>query len=187
MKIKAYHGSSEVIRNFDASFTGKGNDQYGSGFYFASSRDAALAYGEKITEVEVVLNNPFIINGNETANLGKIILENSEEVYRILLHMPSLFNPPECDEMNPLGDYFAEFWECPFNRHEDYQHFIRRLADEYYVGSSLKNLDIFFKDYPTEFRRALKEVLGRDGVVVNFDDGSCFVVAWFEEQITVLN
>ena len=186
MNYKAYHGSNVEIKEFDPAFTGKGNDQYGSGFYFATNKEAATAYGDKITKAIITFENPFILDGNKEPNLDNVFPKNNDEIYRILLHMPSLFNSPEDEEMNPLGDYFAEFWECSFNRHEDYLHFIKRLANEYFSDASLKMLDIFFKDYPTEFRKAIKDVMGYDGIVVNFKDGSSFIIAWFPEQIKVI-
>ena len=107
MNYKAYHGSNVEIKEFDPAFTGKGNDQYGSGFYFATNKEAATAYGDKITKAIITFENPFILDGNKEPNLDNVFPKNNDEIYRILLHMPSLFNSPEDEEMNPLGDYFA--------------------------------------------------------------------------------
>lgn len=185
MQFECYHGSSKKIDEFNSTFTGKGNDQYGSGFYFTNNKNTALCYGDMITSATVTLRNPFVINGNKNPNLDHIYLNNSDTIYQILLYMPSLFNDPNNENMNPLGDYFAEFWEQNFNNREDYLYFIKRLAVEYFKETSLKNLDIFFKEYPTEFRTALKNVLGHDGIIVNFDNGVSFIIAWFPDQIKI--
>ena len=42
--LKVYHGTGTTITEFDPAFTGKGNDQLGSGFYFTSDPDEAKTY-----------------------------------------------------------------------------------------------------------------------------------------------
>lgn len=204
-----YHGTGTTITEFDPKFTARGNDQYGSGFYFTSSRTLAESYStsadkdeagvemEKIggcdnpNVVEAYLNivKPIVVDGAAYADLRHITV-TSNQAFHILLRQPDLFQPPCGDEdsdPNPLGDYFEDFWAKKQFTQSEYRRFIRRLADVYFAGSNLKQLDFFFGVHGTEFRTAVRDVLGFDGVVVQFANGSWHAVAWFPNQIKAIS
>jgi hypothetical protein len=53
-----------------------------------------------------------------------------------------------------------------------------------YTGPSLMSLgNDFYRDDPTAFRTAIRDVLGYDGVVQDFGGGRKHYVAWFPHQI----
>lgn len=201
--LTAYHGTGTMIGAFDPSFTGQGKDQYGSGFYFTTDKGAAEGYatdqirdqrtGKKIEKlggeanpnvIAAYLNieNPIVLTGYDEADLSSI-KPTTEQTLRLLQHLPSLYN--EDGEENPLGDYFEEFWDRELFA-KDYSHLIERLAYEHYADTDLAMLDRFFVEYPTEFRWAIREVMGYDGVIVNYED-SKHIVVWFPEQIKDVN
>lgn len=186
--------------------TGNGNDQYGSGFYFTSDYKTAASYmfqrmqGDDGEEMEkfggedyynvvcAYLNicHPISIDGREHPNLSCITLEDDEKVTAILQYHPDLFLSPDEDgeRMNPLGDYLDEFWELSFDEMErdDFIPYIKKLAREFFHHTNLLILDNFFSNYPLEFRTALRDVLGYDGVIARFEKGH-HAIAWFSEQI----
>lgn len=197
-----YHGSGTRITQFLPDYTGRGQDQYGSGFYFTTSKEEAEGYttaqlpgqaGEKldkpggmdapnIVTTYIRIENPIIVNGNENGNLSHITLSGAQS-YEILRRLPTLYNSLEDETTsNPLGDHFEEMWEESFESSEDYEPYIKRLAHEYYDDVDMRKLDILFADYPTEFRNALRDVLGYDGIIVNFEDRT-HVIVWFPEQV----
>lgn len=199
-----YHGTGAIITAFDPSYTGQGNDQYGSGFYFSSNRDTAVGYttsrltgddgqplekpgGEEnpnVLEVFLNITNPILVDGKAHANLRHIQV-GAEDSFRILKHHPGLYLDMDSEECNPLGDYFPEYWDNPPKTKAQFERYIRRLAFEYFDDANLLHLDVFFKDYPTEFRKALREVFGYDGVIVDFGTSQHYI-AWFPEQIKLV-
>lgn len=201
--LKVYHGSGTRIDSFDPAFTGQGNDQYGSGFYFTTEREFAEAYttarivgvdGQKIeklggenhpnvVEAYVNLKKPiYISNGHEEQNLSNVLIPN-ELVYDIVKELPTLYHSVSDEiEPNPLGDYLKEFWEVDPQTKEEYRPLIKKMVEEYFRDTDLKTLDIFFGKYGTELRNAINKTMGYDGVIVKFRD-SQHVIAWFPEQI----
>ena len=196
--IVVYHGSGTNIKSFDNRFTGQGNDQYGSGFYFTTDIDTAESYTthrinkniEKLggednpTIIKAYLNikNPLLTNGKIETNLSNIKIPN-DKILDIIKDLPSLYDMPDTEDcINPLGDYFDEFWYRDFSAKEDFDDLIERLVEKYYMDSSLLDLDILFKDYPIELRRSINKYLGYDGIIIDFGSSE-HIVAWFPEQI----
>ena len=70
--LKVYHGTGTRITSFDPSFTGQGNDQYGSGFYFTTER--------KLAEEYTTLRSTGL-NGQEREKLGGEDYPNVVEAY----------------------------------------------------------------------------------------------------------
>lgn len=58
-KINAYHGTPNTeFTVFDKERVGKGNDQYGAGFYFASNKTDASHYGSRVIDSRFLLSYP---------------------------------------------------------------------------------------------------------------------------------
>lgn len=185
--LVVYHGTGTTIEEFLPEFTGKGNDQYGSGFYFTTNESTATGYTTRtlngqekpggsdnpnVIPVYLNIRHPLIVDAAKTSNLYDIDV-SPVMASRIISRMPDIMDPEE----SILGDFFEEYWEIgPKN------YMVSRLAREYEwtLGSLASDI---FRDYPTEFRQAVKEVLGYDGVQVNFSNGEKHFVAWFPNQI----
>lgn len=139
-----------------------------------------------VLSVYLDIRHPLYIDGMENPNLSHIYLNDVEKISSILEHHPDLYLAPDEDGewMNPIGDYLDEYWELPFDEmeKEDFIPYIRKMAAEFFDNTNLYILDNFFVNYPQEFRTALRDVLGYDGVIVRFKEG-CHAIAWFPEQI----
>lgn len=204
--LPVYHGTGANIEAFDPALTGKGNDQYGSGFYFTDNWDTAHSYavaylkaddgtllskhsGEDrlhVIEAYLDIRNPIYVDGKQHSNLHHIEI-TGQDAFQIFKRMPTMYFPIyDGDCPNPLGDYFPEVWEKPPQTIRQFNGYILRLAMEYFNPTDLFQLDCFFKEFPTEFREALYEVFGYDGVVVRFETSSHYV-AWFPEQIKAVD
>ena len=201
--IPVYHGSGTHITQFSPEYTGQGNDQYGSGFYFTTSAELAKGYttarirGENGTWLEklggedepnvisayINLENPIVIDGQENDNLSHICL-TAEQSYEIVKRLPSMYHPIGSDDIepNPLEDCFEVLWEVELETKEAFEPYIEQYASEFLSDADLRKLDMLFAKYPTEFRNAIRDVLGYDGVIVNFKEKT-HVIAWFPEQI----
>jgi len=204
--MSLYHGSGTYITEFLPEYTGQGNDQYGSGFYFSTSKEHAEGYttsrikGDDGTELEklggedapslvsayINLKNPLMVDGRKYPNLGHVFL-TAKQAHKILKRLPSLYYPLDLDsdELNPLVDYFASIFEANPQTAADFKPFIEQLAYKYYSDTNMKILDIMFIKHPTEFREAVRDVLGYDGVIVDFEENK-HVIAWFPEQIKAI-
>lgn len=188
--IAVYHGtgSSEKLTDFKPELTGKGNDQLGSGFYFTSDPKQASEYAstkdmsgkEKIggndspavLKTYLSIENPIIVNGDNLSDANVKITPN--QAFNIINKSADTHNI----ENSPINN-FIDIGSS--NKITNQQ--IREVA-KHYTGSSLISLENdFFRNNPNDFRKALNEVLGYDGIVKNFKDGTKHWVAWFPEQI----
>ena len=201
--LKVYHGSGTRITSFDPAFTGQGNDQYGSGFYFTTDRKYAETYTERrnidqkgqeieklggedfpnVVEAYVNIKNPIYINGVKETGLSNVLIPN-ESVYNIVKELPSLYNSIYDEiEPNPLGDWFDEIWETNPQTKEDFKPFIKKMVDDYFQNTNLLVLDRLFGKYGPKLREAINHTMGYDGVIIRFFDNKHIIVAWFPEQI----
>ena len=182
-----YHGTGTSIEEFLSEFTGQGNDQYGSGFYFTTDRETAEGYTTRtlndqskpggmdnpnVIPAYLNIRNPLVVEARDTPNLYQIEVPASQAA-KIIGKMPDIMDP----ENSILGDFFDDYWESGPKRS-----MINRLAREYDWTLGTLATDIF-RDHPTEYRQAVRDVLGYDGVQVNFPSGEKHFIAWFPNQI----
>lgn len=178
--IKAYHGTpNNDFTVFDKNRVGKGTDQYGAGFYFASNADAARAYGTRVIDSRLLLEKPLKVNGSseDGANLidaGFDYLLTQEQAYEVIKRLPNIYDSEE----SPLGDYYDSYWESGAE-----EWMIEDLA----ANESNRNIGYLdsdlFRNYPNELHEALRDVVGYDGVEVTFANKEKFYVAWFDNQM----
>ncbi len=174
--IRAYHGTPNAeFTVFDKERVGKGNDQYGAGYYFTSNKTGASHYGNRVIDSVLNIKNPIRItaNGESGRNLIDAEIElTSKQAYEVVKRHPKMYD----EEDSPLGDYFDSYWE---DGAKDWM--VRNLAEQYrevgYLDSDL------FRYYPNELHEALRDVVGYDGVEVTFGNGDKFYVAWFDNQM----
>lgn len=190
-----YHGTKVDITQFDIGYQGKGNDQYGSGFYFTTNAEVARGYALEPTKdlstgkimeqendvptlitVDIQMENPIIISGITDANLSNITF-TSKQTEQIIRTLPSLY----VEEDNILGDYFEEYWEC----NTKIEHLVDRFISEFYHDADFRQLDILFANYPDILHQAIRTYTGFDGIVVDFQD-TTHLIPWFPEQIQIL-
>lgn len=178
--IKAYHGTpNDSFTVFDKNRTGKGNDQYGAGFYFASNEEASKSYGNRVIPSFLSVHNPIKLDGSSTdgANLingGYDYLLTEEQAYEVIKRLPNIYD----EEESPLGDYYDSYWETGA---EDWM--IEDLASNE-ANRNIGYLDSdLFRNYPNELHEAIRDVVGYDGVEVTFKNGDKFYVAWFDNQM----
>lgn len=170
-----YHGSPNRFFTFDRGRIGKGNDQFGAGFYFATSEEASRSYGDNVHKTYLNITKPIVIN--RTADGGDLfdVKITQKQAYEILKRHPLIYDP----ESSPLGDMFEEYWEVGA---KDYM--IREAAKNFNSIGLFDSDYLAYRDYPNELHEAIRDVLGYDGVEVRFDNtGDRFYVAWFENQI----
>ena len=176
-KIEAYHGTPNTeFTVFDKDRVGKGNDQYGAGFYFASNKTGASYYGNRV--IDVVLNIKKPIRITATSGSGRSLIDanielTSKQAYEVVKRHPDMYD----EENSPLGDYFDSYWESGAE-----EWMIESLAEQYrnvgYLDSDL------FRNYPNELHEALRDVTGYDGIEVTFENtGDKFYIAWFDNQM----
>ncbi len=192
--LVVYHGSGTTFWEFKTEFTGLGNDQYGSGFYFTTNKETADIYTEKqlngqtkiggqdspnVIQAYLSIQNPIVIELNSDdmrpENLSRIEV-TTKQAYEIIKRAPDIMD----EENSPLGDFFEEYWE---NGPSDSM--IRKAARYTDVWDLLSLQGDWFggDNGATAFREAVHEVLGYDGVQVNFKNGEKHYVAWFPNQI----
>ena len=170
----AYHGSPNSFYTFDRNRIGKGNDQFGAGFYFATNEEASRHYGDNIYKTYLNITKPIVID--RTADGGDLfdVKITQKQAYEILKRHPLIYDPEE----SPLGDMFEEYWEVGA---KDYM--IREAAKNFTTIGLLDSDYMAFRNYPNELHEAIRDVIGYDGVEVRFESGDRFYVAWFENQI----
>lgn len=185
--LVVYHGTGTTIEEFLPEFTGQGNDQYGSGFYFTTDKDTAERYtgatlngankpggmdNPNVIPVYLNIRKPIVVDARETPNLYQFDVSPTMAA-RIIAKAPKIMDPEE----SILGDFIDEYWE-----RGPQKSMITRLANEYDWTLGSLETDVF-RGYPTEFRQAVNSVMGYDGVQVNFANGEKHFIAWFPNQI----
>ena len=173
--LPVYHGSANEFFVFDRNRMGKGNDQFGAGFYFATDEEASRHYGDKVIKSYLNIKKPIVINRTEDGGDLFDIHLTQKQAYEILKRHPKIYDAEE----SPLGDLFDEYWEVG---PKDYM--IRQAAENLDSIGLMDSDYTAFRNYPNELHEAIREVLGYDGVEVRFDNSNeKFYVAWFENQI----
>lgn len=168
--INAYHGTNSNFYVFDKGRVGKGNDQYGAGFYFASDKNASKHYGNRVIDAALKIKKPFAIASTNLLNAD--VTFTDEQAYEIIKRHPKIYDSEE----SPLGDYYDSYWE---GGAEEWM--LEDLARQY-TDLGLLDSDLF-RYYPNELHEAVRDVTGHDGIVVNLPNNEKFYVAWFDNQI----
>ena len=179
-----HHGSSTDFQDWDPEFTGTGNDSWGSGFYFTHSESLAHGYGEHVKSVVLNIQNPIRVNGLDDASLDHVFFD-AEQSEAILRRHPDIYRQPnDEEEMNPLGDYSAEFWDKDEWAKEEIDSMISKVSKEHFDDVQWSHLENVFQGGQTDqFRRGVRDATGHDGVVVDFKEDGQHTIAWFPEQV----
>ncbi len=179
-----YHGTGADIQHFSYDFTGHGNDQLGSGFYFTDLPDTASDYttrqlndqpkpgGEQpnVVQAYLALKNPIIVG--ETHSTFTAV-----QIQKILSVAPDLET-----KLNDFGDVEAE------GKNKVLRDAVKLYMDAQEPEKPLHLLNMLANDFYREdvkaFNEAVKNVTGYDGVIspVGATDETHYV-AWFPSQI----
>ena len=145
-----YHGSPNRFFTFDRGRIGKGNDQFGAGFYFATSEEASRSYGDNVHKTYLNITKPIVIN--RTSDGGDLfeVKITQKQAYEILKRHPLIYDP----ESSPLGDMFEEYWEVGA---KDYM--IREAAKNFNSIGLLDSDYIAYRDYPNELHEFEQSVV----------------------------
>lgn len=180
--LTMYHCSDVDFDEFDAKFTGSGNDQYGSGFYFNPDLEITKAYGEYTHEVHLNLKKPMVI---KNGNMNDVTLDR-EAVRKLLRSHPMAYAQPENDddEYSILSDYSSKFWDKDEWSKPEMDRMLDEMADEYFSNEgNYNNLEILFDEHTDMFRKSVHESTGYDGVIADMGEHGKHYIAWFPEQI----
>lgn len=185
--IVVYHGTGTAINEFKEEFTGQGNDQLGTGFYFTTLEKQAKGYEtnrlpsadglEKLggedspNTISAILSikNPLKLDQNTETTRDFVLTQ--KQVQQILLSAPNIFDENE----SPLTNWMDSNGK-PYTKAQ-----VISIAKKY--DNLLHIQNDFFRNEGTAFRKAVNEATGFDGVEKTFADGTKHYVAWFPTQI----
>lgn len=179
-----YHGSPCSIDTFSFKFTGQANAQNGSGFYFITSLKEARVYCENresskfsfdeikptIHKVKLKIGNPL-----QASTVQPLTVE---EVKALMHKAPDLlaqladYGDVDLDGLDAVMSYAAEM--IAGNDEDPLIHSLNMIATD------------FFGQHTEAFNHAVKDLLGYDGLIARAEDNDWFAVAWFPEQIQIV-
>lgn len=166
-----YHGTESKFDTFQSEYTGKGNDQLGSGFYFTDNINQAKQYGDIILKCDINIENPLVVDED---NLNNVKLTH-EQAFEIMKYSPDVYDENETALWNFIDISGMEIDDDVL--YDAASHFDDQPI--YYLEND------FFRGCSTEFRQACKEVLGYDGIISHKEDAIVYV-CWFPEQIDII-
>lgn len=175
MKYIVYHGTNAKFNKFSTEYLGIGNDALGIGFYFAETTFQAEHYGKNLMKCEITLNKPIILQeGEKEIHQRDVELKMSlKQTIDILKKHPDIYNPDE----TPL-------WNIIDISGMDIEDAIEEVAMRYQGKYLSMNMDLFPSN-DIEYREALRDVCGYDGILQHTPHGNIYV-CWFPEQIKIL-
>lgn len=201
------HGTQNDFNSFSSKYfgEGEGQQQYGDGFYFSDDESVAFRYLDAdnngfIIHADVTLNNPIHVNGMQEVNLRHVMLTGEKSLCNLMKMHPNIYNQPDAEDSNPLGDYIPEFWNKKKWTKKELDSMIERMVREYYSHGSLLHLENFFEGNIDIFHEGVRKYFGHDGIVVDWPERdiemesgkktihheeSIYAIAWFPEQITI--
>lgn len=161
-----YHGTSSDFSKYDYAHVGKGNDAFGSGFYFTSNPEVANMYATSkdghpnVHRVFLKVENPIYANENDETPLKR------EHIKKIITsapdHKESLMNFGDVD-------------------YEGYNKVLNRTVDQYADSPKLHAMyalnNDFYQDHTPHFLENMKSITGHDAVI--FKDQNHTVVNVF--------
>jgi hypothetical protein len=187
--LTVYHGSGAAIERFEYAFTNAGNDQLGSGFYFTSDIEQAKGYAVRRLEPE--LAKP---GGEDAPNVVHAMLSiknplsstfAGKGLSRVAVQKLLRRSPCLNEALENFGDVEFEGQEKVLN--EAVAMYVTPPgAGKPLLKQLFKVANDFYPDHIAEFNKAVFEVLGYDGVVETFKDGTTHYVAFFPEQVVIL-
>lgn len=186
-----YHGTPQGadFTKFDYKYTGKGNDQYGAGFYLTDSTHQANSYagvplqGQSNTVIPTYARsaNLLQVDGTKANNLGDIFKLDQAQTRQVLEKAKPLKRGLDDEEMNPFGDRYDSFWD------EGSQDWMYDQLSMDQAGRDPHELIDFFDGDTESYLRALSEATGYDGLNIRFGDGVTNQVHWKPENIRSVN
>lgn len=179
--LVVYHGSGTEINEFSHEFTGQGNDQLGSGFYFTTEESEAIGY-QKAT-------------GGHANKLGGTDKPTVHVVY-LSIQKPLTEKTPNKATRLQIQKFLTsapEFEDHLWN-YGDWQSEgkakVTKEAVDAFVNSGYDNLielinvvgNDFYRGKEKELLENAHKIFGYDGVETSFE-GKKHFVAWFPNQI----
>ncbi len=166
-----YHGTNADIEKFSHHYIGKGNDQYGAGFYFSNVSDVASQYATghdtgtpNVLPVHLKMENP--IYHSDTTPLKR------QHIEQLIKSAPDYH-----DSLTNYGDVDYE----GFNR------VLKRAVDSYTDLPKFHAMVAlhgdFYSGHPSTFLQNFTKVTGHDGVVHESKPGEYIVNVFHPHQI----
>ena len=167
-----YHGTNSDFHTYDYAHVGKGNDVYGSGFYFTNKPEVASMYAT--------------MDSNEGSNIHKVHLKvekpidpDDEKPFR-RDHIQKLIMaaPNHEDSLMNFGDV----------KYHGYRNVLNDATDSYAELSKMDAMNAlnndFYREHEGTFLENLKKITKHDAVIVkNHDTGHVIVNVFHPTQI----
>ena len=170
-----HHGAMKVITDFSYEYTGIGNDQFGSGFYFTSDIETAKGYGRIVHSAHLDLNNPLLVDPR-TNESKRGIDATYTMVEQLILKAPN------------YQEYLMNFGDVEYEG----EGVVLESAIEAYTGGDIvPNIlfslaNDFYDDEIELFNNNFLKVTGYDSVEIDFGYSTHYVV-FFPHQIKLIN
>lgn len=175
-----YHGTGHDIKSFSHDFVGKGNDQYGAGFYFTDKPETASGYAG---DAEKDLKKKGMDSSEVAPNIIPVHLRLSKEVShtkpltRVQIGKMIKSAPDYKESLSNFGDIDYE------GEHRVLNDAINSYKDSPAIDAMHMLHNDFYKNNPSEFLTNFTKHTGYDHAIHNVGDDEKFAIVFHPSQI----
>lgn len=192
--VTVFHGSAHEFNSFNPDTLGRGNDSWGNGFYFTDQEGVAKGYAldsgspdANVKQFYVDIQNPIMMDGKEFMSIDASGFSfTKQQAVELLKKHPDTYLQPDEDEDRSsfLSDYSPEYWDRESHSPQQFEKMINDAADQYFEDAGWAELEgLYGRDNGQAWLKAVHEITGHDGVIVDFGDAGKHYVAWFPHQM----
>lgn len=168
--IVMYHGSHHAFDRIDPSTFGRGNDQYGAGFYLSNTESDARGYGPHVIKVFARIEKPLSRFKPLTARQIQALITSAPD-YKESLN--------DYDDVERLGVWRVLNKVVDLHLKMPAFDAVQAIQNDFYGGRGSSGVR---DQWAAKYLKIVHKVTGYDGVIEDMGNGKIWAAIWFPNQ-----